>query len=297
LKRLKPFVYFEPATLKEAFEIAADKRSATYFLAGGTDLFVRMKRGEIAPSVLVNLKRINGLNRIEGGTEGGLRIGALVKISEIEHSPRVLSSHPVLVQATALLGSPSIRNLGTLGGNIGRASPASDIAPSLMVLRARVMIDGPQGKRDVDVEHLFSEPGRTTLSSTEIITSFFLPEMAPRTGTVYLKLGRREGMDCALVGVATSVTLSGKHHEAEEVKVALASMGPVPLRSKSAEEVLLSGPITDERLKKAAQGAAEDSSPITDMRASGSYRKEMVKVLTYRALLKSLHLAQGEKEE
>ncbi len=94
MKRLKPFVYLEPATLKEAFEIAADKGSGTYFLAGGTDLFVRMKRGEIAPSVLVNLKRINGLNRIEGATEGGLRIGALVKISEIEHSPGFCRATP-----------------------------------------------------------------------------------------------------------------------------------------------------------------------------------------------------------
>jgi carbon-monoxide dehydrogenase medium subunit len=119
--------------------------------------------------------------------------------------------------------------------------------------------------------------------------------MAPNTGAIYLKLGRRSAVDCALVGVAARLTLSGKKMEATEANVALASVGPVPLRAKRAEGILLSGSLTEERIKEAARAAAEDASPITDMRASSSYRKEMVKVLTYRALLKALHQAQGEE--
>jgi carbon-monoxide dehydrogenase medium subunit len=164
-----------------------------------------------------------------------------------------------------------------------------------MVLRARVSVEGPHGKKEFAIEQLFSEPGKTILSPADVITSFFIPGIAPYTGAVYLKLGRRSAVDCALVGVAALLTLSGRNAEATEAKIALASVGPVPLRAKKAEEVLLSGSLTEERLKEAARAAAEDASPITDMRASGSYRREMVKVLTFRALLNAIHLVRGEK--
>jgi carbon-monoxide dehydrogenase medium subunit len=295
LKRLRPFSYFEPAKLEEAVEIAAERGNGTYFLAGGTDLFVRMKRGEISPSSLVNLKRIRDLNRIEKDPKGGLRIGPLVRISEIEHSPLILSTHPVLAQAAGRLGSPSVRNLATVGGNIGRASPASDIAPSLMVLEARVSVEGPKGRRELEVAQLFSGPGQTILSQAEVMTSFFIPEIGPQTGTVYLKLGRREGMDCALVGVAALLTISNKTNEATEARIALASVGPVPVRAPKAEEVLLSGPLTDKRIREAARAAREECAPISDIRASGSYRKEMVEVLTRRAVSEIVHLNVGSK--
>jgi len=297
LKRLRPFSYFEPAKLEEAVEIAAERGNGTYFLAGGTDLFVRMKRGEISPSTLINLKRIGDLNRIEKDPKGGLRIGPLVRISEIEHSPLVLSTQPMLAQAAGRLGSPSIRNLATVGGNIGRASPASDIAPSLMVLQARVSVEGPKGKRELEVAQLFSGPGQTILSRAEVMTSFLIPEIGPRTGTVYLRLGRREGMDCALVGVAALLTLSNKTNEATEARIALASVGPVPLRANRAEEVLLSGPLTEERIREAARAAGEGCTPISDIRASGSYRKEMVEVLTRRAISELFYSVRGEKEK
>jgi aerobic carbon-monoxide dehydrogenase medium subunit len=292
LKRLKSFDYLEPATLQEAFEMAT-RRSGTYFLAGGTDLFVRMKRGEIAPSSLVNLKRL-GMNRIEREPGKGLRIGALVKISEIEHSSVILSGYPVLAQAAGLLGSPSIRNLGTIGGNIGRASPASDMTPSLIILSARITTEGPKGRKETDLPRFFLGPGKTILSPNEVITHFFIPELPPQTGSVYLKVGRREGMDCTLAGVATLLTVSHKTNEATGARIALASVGPVSLRAKRAEEILLSGSLTEERIKEAAQRASEEATPITDIRATGSYRKEMVKVLTYRALSKALDQARGE---
>jgi carbon-monoxide dehydrogenase medium subunit len=254
-----------------------------------------MKRGEISPSSLVNLKRIRDLNRIEKDPKGGLRIGPLVRISEIEHSPLILSTHPVLAQAAGRLGSPSVRNLATVGGNIGRASPASDIAPSLMVLEARVSVEGPKGRRELEVAQLFSGPGQTILSQAEVMTSFFIPEIGPQTGTVYLKLGRREGMDCALVGVAALLTISNKTNEATEARIALASVGPVPVRAPNAEEVLLSGPLTDKRIREAARAAREECAPISDIRASGSYRKEMVEVLTRRAISEIVHLNVGSK--
>ncbi len=297
MKRLKPFSYFEPASLKQAVDIAAERENGTYFLAGGTDLFVRMKRGLISPSALINLKGIQGLNRIETDGKGGLCIGPLTRISDIERSSLVLSTHPVLAQAAGGLGSPSIRNLATVGGNIGRASPASDMAPSLMVLQARATMEGPQGKKEVDIAQLFSGPGITALSRAEIITSFLIPAAKPHTETVYLRLGRRQGMDCCLVGVAASLTLSDRTGEATEARIALASVGPVPLRAKMAEKALVSGSLTEDRLRESARLAGEECLAITDLRATGTYRREMIRVLTHRALLRAVQSLRGEKEK
>ena len=291
MKRLKKFLYFEPASVKEAVETLAEVEGA-FPLAGGTDLLVRMKRGEIHPAALVNLKRIQNLKRIKNEKGNGTTIGALASISDIQGSPDIQAKHPLLIQAAGVLGAQSIRNLATIGGNVGRASPASDMSPSLMILQARIITAGPKGKREVSLNEIFAGPGATTLSNDEIITSFYIPEPCLHTGTAYLKLGRRAGGgDCALVGVATLLTL--KNDEAEAVGIALSSVGPKPMRALKAEAVVMSGPLDDERIKEAARAAADEVTPITDLRCSASYRKEMVQVLTYRALTESLKKAKG----
>ena len=291
--RLKPFAYFEPNTLPEAVEILSEQGDEAYPLAGGTDLLVRMKTGVIKPSALINLKRIGGLDGISEENGKGVRIGSLTPLSTLEQSPLIRSSHPIMVQAAGVLGSPSVRTLGTLGGNIGRASPASDMAPSLMVLQARVAIEGPKGERELDTEEIFTGPGVIALAPAELITSFFLPVMAPHSGAVYLKMGRREGMDCALAGVATLLTISAEKNEAKGARIALSAVAPVPFRARKAEAVVLSGPISEKRMREAAKAASEEISPITDFRASGSYRREIVQALTFRALMESVQQARG----
>ncbi len=140
------------------------------------------------------------------------------------------------------------------------------------------------------MNEIFAGPGTTTLSNAEVITSFYIPEPCPHTGTAYLKLGRRAGGgDCALVGVATLLTL--ENDEAEDVGIALSSVGPKPMRALKAEEVMMSGSLDDKRIRDAARAAADEVNPITDLRCSASYRKEMVKVLTYRALIESVQKA------
>lgn len=296
MKRLKPFSYFEPATVREAAELLTQPKGGLIPLAGGTDLFVRMKRGEIRPSGLVNLKGIPGLNKIEGGARKGLKIGALATIGALENSPLIRASHPVLAEAAGVLGSPSVRNLGTLGGNIGRASPASDMSPSLIILKARVSLKSAKGTREVPLEDFFKGPGSTVMKKGELITSIQVPPMSPGSGAAYLKIGRRAGVDLALVGVAGLLVLSGKGRDVKEAGLAIASCAPVPKRVKKAEEVLLSGSLTEARLKEAARVAAEGVSPIDDIRASAWYRKDLVEVLAYRALQKALQLAEGGKK-
>lgn len=294
MQSLEGFLYFEPKTLEEATEILTENGIGTHPLAGGTDLLVRMKKGDVVPSALVNLKQIKDLDQIRKEAGKGTQVGSLVLLSTIEDSAIIRSGHPVLAQAAGIVGSRSIRNLGTLGGNIGRASPASDLAPSLMVLKARVTIEGAQGtRREVNLEEIFSGPGTTTLSPGELIISFFLPELSPYSGSVYLKLGRRQGMDCALIGVAVFLRVGKKYTEAKDARIALGAVAPTPIRAKKAEEVLMSGSLSEKLIKEAARVAAEESSPMDDMRASRFYRIEMVKVLTFRAILSALDIAQG----
>ena len=283
MKRLKPFEYREPKTLGEAIEILAGEGPRALPLAGGTDLLVRMKQGVVAPSLLVNLKRIAGLDRIERLSAGGMTIGALTPIAAVERSELIRQSHPILIQAASLLGSPSIRRMATLGGNVGRASPAADMVPALITMKARVCAEGPAGKREIPIDAFFKGPGQTVLAPAEIITAIVLPDPAPASGAAYLKLGRREGMDCALVGVAAALSLGGGDRVVE-ARVALTACGPVPLRATSAEAILLAGPLDENRLREAARATAGDSCPITDMRACADYRKEMVEVLAFRAL-------------
>ena len=283
MKRLEPFAYFEPASLAEAVDILSESKKDACLLAGGTDLLVRMKRGEIAPPVLVNLKRISGLSQIER-VQGAVRIGALTSIAEIEHSSLLQAYHPALADAAAVLGSPSIRNLATLGGNIGRASPASDMAPPLLVLKARLNLAGPGGSREVGPESFFTGPGTTILQPGEIITGFSLPDAEARSGAAYLKLGRRDVMDCALVGVAVSITLGKTDAEVKQVLVAMTACSSIPMRAAKVEQFLLSGPLTEVRIREAAAVAAAETSPISDLRASASYRLQMVKVMFSRAL-------------
>jgi len=294
MKRLKQFAYFEPATVAEAIEILVDKGCDAYPLAGGTDLLVRMKRGDISPSAIVNLKRIDALKEIRNDVGNCVQIGALVSISDIENSPVMQSSYPILTQAAGVLGAQSIRNLATIGGNIGRASPASDVAPSLMVLKARVGVEGSEGGRELEIGDVFAGPGATRLADGEIITSFILPESAPNTGAAYLKLGRRGGGgDCALVGVAVLLTIGLESADIKDARIAMSSVGPNPLRAKKAEEVIMSGNLDEERMREAARVTAAETSPITDMRCSASYRKEMVQVLTFRALQEAMQKAEG----
>ncbi len=259
-------------------------KEKVYLLAGGTDLLIRMKRGEITPHALVNLKRISGLSAIEREGQSGIRIGALTTIAEIVCSPALRTRHTLMAEAAAALGSPSIRNLATLGGNIGRASPASDMAPSLIVLKARLNISGPRGNKQVGLESFFTGPGATILQPGELITSVFLPDPAARSGAAYLKLGRGGGMDCALGCVAIFLTLGNTNTEVKEVLVAVGACSAIPMRANKTEALILSGSLTDGHIQEAAMAVAAETSPITDLRASESYRRQMVQVLFSRAL-------------
>jgi CO/xanthine dehydrogenase FAD-binding subunit len=293
VKRIRPFTFFEPTSVPEAARLVAEVGAGAHPLAGGTDLLVDMKLGRIRPSAVVNLKRIVGLDRIER-VAGGIRIGSLVRISAIESSPIVREQHTALWQAAGLLASRPVRNLATIGGNLGRASPASDVAPPLIVHEARVRVEGLEGPRDLPIEELFVGPGVTSLAVHEIITSVFLPDPAPRTGTTHRKLGKRGGgWDLALVGVSVGVVLA-ETGEVADVRIALASVGPTPVRAREAEGALAGLAPTEAALAATARIAAEEIRPVDDVRADASYRRALACALTRRALEEALAFARGE---
>jgi len=292
MKRLRRFSYFEPTSVAEAAGLLAAGAGAALPLAGGTDLLIDMKTAKLRPSTLVNLKRIAGLDTIEA--EGrGTRVGALTRIRDLECSPMVQAKHRALSQAAGVLASRPIRMMATIGGNIGRASPASDMAPALIVHRARVVIEGTEGGREVAIEGFYLGPGVTRLADDEIVTSVFLPDPVSGTGTAYLKLGKRGGgSDIALVGVAASVVL-GDRGEVADVRIALASVAPTPLQAIAAEQTLRGLIPADAVLAEAADAAAEETTPISDIRASASYRRRLARVLTLRALQEAVRVAGG----
>ena len=283
MKRLREFEYYEPASLDEAVQLLSTAGDGARVLAGGTDLVVDMKTGRMRPSTVVNLKGISGLSGVEDDG-GGTRIGALTKVPVLEASPLVQQRHPALAQAASILASPPVRALATIGGNVGRASPASDLGPALIVHDAHATVFGVDGARDERVEDLYVGPGATSLAPSDIITHFSLPKPPPGFGSAHVKLGRRgSGTDIALAGVSVSVVIASAG-EIFDCRIALASLGPIPFRALATESLLRSKLPTEALLAAAAESASGEAKPIGDMRASASYRTRLARVLTLRAL-------------
>jgi carbon-monoxide dehydrogenase medium subunit len=293
VKRLRGFDYYEPASLGEATRILAAAGDGAQVLAGGTDLIVDMKMERMRPSAVVNLKRIPGLTGIEA-VAGGVRIGALTKVTGVEASSLIKDRYRALAQAASILASPPVRALATIGGNVGRASPASDLGPALIVHQAFATIQGRHGARDELVEELYVGPGVTSLASSDIITSFFLPNPPRRFGSTHVKLGKRgSGTDIALAGASAGVVI-GEQGEIADCRIALASLGPTPFRAFASEELLRGQMPTEAALAAAAEAAGGEAKPIGDMRASASYRTTLAKVLTLRALREAVQCASAE---
>ena len=279
------FAYFEPATLAEAVSLLSQYDTAVAF-AGGTDLLVEIKEKIRAPGYVVNIKRIPGLNHLNFDSENGLKFGALVTAREIETSPIIQEYYPGLYQAVRELGSIQVRNRATVAGNICRASPSADTPPPLIAAGATLRLFGPAGERELLLESFFTGPGKTLLRRDEIVTEISVPPPWPSSGQVYIKHGRRKAMELATVGVAVNLALKGG--VVRDVKIVLGAVAPTPIRVPAAEKVLQGQTPSDELINTAAEAAAETSRPISDVRSSAAYRREMVGVLTRRALSEAI---------
>lgn len=246
-----------------------------------------MKEGEISPKFLIDLKRIPNLNKIE--YDGKLiKIGALTTIHQIESSPIVQEKLGILSEASSVLGSFQIRNKGTIGGNLCHASPSADLAPPIIALNGGVRIVGPKGERIEKLENFFMGPGLTILNPDEILIEIQIPIPSPNTNGTYLKFSPRKAMDLAVAGIATMITLNPSDSVCTQARIVLGAVAPTPLRARQTEKVLEGKKIEKDLIDEASGLAAEESKPISDLRGSVWYRKEIIKVLARRSITEVL---------
>jgi len=289
---MKPFEHFQPNSLKEAIKVLSIKVKDTKVIAGGTDLLNAMRDGETGFKCLVDLKGIKELDYIKYKAKEGLRIGALTRIRDIETSSEIRKKYPLLSEAAHTIGSVQIRNMATIGGNLCNAAPSADMAPALIALGAKGKVQGAKGKRTIPIEDFFVGPGETQLKKGEILTEIVVPNLAKDTCGVYIKHGLRKAMDIAIVSVCVLITRG--NGKLKGAKIVLGAVAPTPLRAKNAEKILLDGNLNEDSIKEAAEEAAKACLPISDIRGSEWYRREIVKVLVRRGIRKCLEVQKSE---
>ena len=277
------FEYLQPGTMKEALALLDQYGSDARILAGGTDLMLKMEAKVLKPKYVIDISGIAELSYIKPDGNKGLSIGALTTVSDIAKSEVIKKQFPLLAQAAGLLGSMAVRNVATLGGNICNAAPSAENAPALLCLNAKVKIVGPKGERVIPLEEFFTGPGATVLAPNEILVEFQIPAAKPNARGVYLKHSHRGSIDLSTVGVAAVASFDG-NKKCEDVKIALGAVAATPIRAKKAEGMLKGKTLDEKTIEAAACAAAEDSSCITDVRASAEYRADMVIAYTRRAL-------------
>lgn len=271
--------YHKPRTLAEAFALMAGEPGARY-VAGGTDVMTQMRAG--APrfretETLISLRAIPEIAGVE--VHGAARVGALTSVADLVAHPEIGRVFPVLRQAGESLGSPQIRNMATVGGNLANASPCADLAPPLLVLEATVRLEGPAGTREMPLESFFTGPGETRLAPGEVLAQVSIP--APREGVraAFVKKGR-VAMDLALASVALLIEFSGRR--VLRARAAAGSVAPTPLRLFGVEAALEGRELTPSVLREARAAAEREVAPICDLRAGAEHRRRLASVLVAR---------------
>jgi len=277
--RLPQFKYYKPRTLDEALKLLNELDEAKV-IAGGTDLLIDMRIGRYRPKNIID---INDLNELKYIVDDGdwIRIGALTRLQELIDSEIVREKLPILYEAVYHMASWQIRNRGTIGGNLCNASPAADTAPPLMVLEAKLRVISIEGEKTIDVREFFLGPRKTILKRNELLKEIMVP-VYKDYGYSYMKLGRRNSFTLSIVSVASLVKV--EDNVFSDVRIALNSIAPTPIRAFSVEKYLVGRKVTIDSIKAASKLVAKDISPITDIRATAEYRRDMAIVLTYDAL-------------
>jgi len=285
------FDYLEPTTLQEAIALLHQHGDRARVLSGGTDLIVHMKMERLAPQVLVSIRRIPGLSGITVNS-GGTWIGARTSIWAIRNDPWIRARYPALADACASFSTTQVQVMGTIGGNLGNGSPASDSAPALLVFDAEVVVEGPRGERRMPLESFLLGPGKTALGRGELITAVVLPQPPEGAGSAFLKVSRVTA-DLAKANAAVVVVRDGDR--IVDARLAFGSVAPKPIRARKAEAVLVGQVFSDDLVAEAARVASEEVSPIDDVRSTAWYRREVVRVLAYDGLNEAWRRA-GEQE-
>ena len=274
------FEYFAPTSLDEAISLLSRYGADAKVLAGGQSLIPLMKLRLAAPSYIIDINRIEGLAYVREAN-GSLRIGGLTREAELEASDLIRSKYAIIFDTTQVIADPLVRNLATVGGNLAHGDPANDHPATMLALGAEVVARGPRGERTIPLTDFFKGIFTTALNPDEILTEIRVPSPPSGSGGAYFKLERKVG-DFATAGAAAFVVL--RNGVCERAGIGLTSVGPAPIKAKGAEEFLRGKRLDEETMRQAAQMAAQESRPTADLRGSVEYKRDLVRVLTLRAL-------------
>ena len=278
---MTPFELAEPETVDEALRLLDPDDGTVRPLGGGTALMLMMKAGVFRPTRLVSLRKIKSLVRVAASPDGGLTIGALTPLSDVERSAEVARRAGVIVRAMRRLSNVRVRNVATIGGNLAHGDPHMDLPPVLMALDASIVVKGRGGERTLKVENMFAGYYETVLKRDEIITELRIPDQGARRAT-YIKCTTGSADDWPALGVAVSLEADGKAIRNPRVVVSAATEKAI--RLKGAEQVLGGAAIDDKVLAKAGDAAADEAETISDVRGSAPYKRELVRVYVRRAV-------------
>jgi carbon-monoxide dehydrogenase medium subunit len=279
---MTPFDLVEPGSLKEAIALIDPDDSDVRPIAGGTALMLMMKAGVFRPRRLVSLRKLgDGFTRIVAAPSGELTIGALAPLSALEHSPDVARHAPVIARTMKRLSNVRVRNVATAGGALAHGDPHMDLPPVLIALGATIAVEGPSGERRMAVEDLLTGYYETALARNELITELRIP--APgATRAVYFKVTAGSADDWPALGVAVALTAEGSRVKSARIVVSAATAKAT--RLKSAEQALIGADVNEKTLQKVAEAAAAEADIIADLRGSASYKRELLRVYTARAV-------------
>ena len=287
---MNKFDYLTPTSISEAISLHENYGNQAQYIAGGTDVMVKIKEGKISPQYVISLRHLQGLDHIIY-EKGELTIGAMVTHRMLELSPTIRKEFPILIDAVENIGSVQIRNVATIGGNIVNAVPSADGAIPLVTLGAEVRVIGPKGKRAMALEDFFIGPGKTLLKSGEILVEFVIPKLPPHTGTAYWKHTRRAAMELPILGVAVLISLDDDMQTCTEAKIGMGVVAPTPMRAKNAEAILKGKKVDEEILKKAGKAAAEECKARDSIRGKAWYRRDMVELFVQRMAIVAMKRA------
>lgn len=282
------FEHLQPKTIREACLLLSRYKEKARVFAGGTDLIILKKSGQVSLQYMIDIKSMPNLNYVHHVDGEDLKIGALATIHDIESSTVIRVRFPALASAAQQMGSPQIRNMATIGGNICRAAPSADMAPPLIGLGARVKITSLGMERTIDIERFFLGPGETALRSNEILTEIQIPTPSINTGGAYLKWMPKTQRSIAVIGVAVVVSMDSDRSSIVDAKIVLGAVAPTPVRAFKAEGIIMGKVIEDKLMDEAAEAASMEAKPITDIRGTAEYRRNMVKVLVRRAIIQAV---------
>jgi carbon-monoxide dehydrogenase medium subunit len=282
------FDYYAPTTLNEAVSLLGQQKGAK-ILAGGQSLIPAMRLRLAGPEVLIDINRVAGLDYIRE-ENGYLAIGAMTREASLDDSAVVHSKYPLLADTAHVIADPLVRNLATVGGNLAHADPANDHPATMLAFGAQLVAVGPKGERTIPIDQFFTGLFENSLGKDEILREIRIPAPQRGSGGAYLKLERKVG-DYAIGAVAVMLTLDGDTCKA--ARIGLTNVATTPMRAKQAEAALVGKRLDDATIKAAGTAAGAECDPSSDLRGAVDYKRDVIRVLTMRAIRKAMERAQG----